>query len=652
MGPTARALYPRKRAVAACQLCRTRKTKCDNGRPSCGGCVNVGAECIYQSEKADLSSFDAATLAIIDRVNHVGSLVEAQAEELRNMTAQLYSHGTPGGDYHLLPNGNETSFPSNEEPRHGSMTNAPDNFTRFADQEDDTAISFESLELATICHGTCEDILEWPIFEGKHDRAATESIIFEAESLGDHSLPLRSRRASQANADYVGVHEEDVPELISIFLAQVHTKNPILDPVQLRKLAKDMSEHGFRWDADSCLVLLTCALACLASPFISATLPIRESNDESTDNALANTPNYSTAEKYYVAARKRIALLDHSIITTQCHFLSGVYEMYSLRPIRAWTSFNRACMTLQLCLRSGPALAQDKASKGVQRRLFWSCLKSECELRLEIHVPSSGLAKINPSDVFPTPPSGIQSPRLGAEQLLESNYSSDHIDQEQSWYYYLADIAVRKIINRLLNVFYREDALAWLSMPVERMTRIASEIDSQLTQWHSHLPAPVASRNADSEHDCNFDELKYYLHARIFEVRERLYRPFLYITISSPRDTILPNEIVSFARNCVGTCVAYCAQERNLHRHHGTWYHTRQLFRMGLLILAAAKSQRVDLPEDWPRAVRNAIAQLTYWENEAADVRKSREILQAILQEIEEQQSHQYHEAGGSWHSG
>jgi hypothetical protein len=57
------------------------------------------------------------------------------------------------------------------------------------------------------------------------------------------------------------------------------------------------------------------------------------------------------------------------------------------------------------------------------------------------------------------------------------------------------------------------------------------------------------------------------------------------------------------------------------------------------------------MPEDWPKALRKAIAELKYWENEAADVKKSREILQDILQEIEEQQSHQSHEAGAIWHS-
>lgn len=40
--------YPRKRAVTACQLCRTRKTKCSNARPKCKFCADTGAECVYE----------------------------------------------------------------------------------------------------------------------------------------------------------------------------------------------------------------------------------------------------------------------------------------------------------------------------------------------------------------------------------------------------------------------------------------------------------------------------------------------------------------------------------------------------------------------------------------------------------------------------
>lgn len=93
-------------------------------------------------------------------------------------------------------------------------------------------------------------------------------------------------------------------------------------------------------------------------------------------SSLDDTPEYSTAESYYVAAQKRIALLDNSVTTTQCYFLTGVYEMYSLRPAKAWTSFNRACITLQIYFK-GHERQELLGPKGVVSRLYWSCLKSE-----------------------------------------------------------------------------------------------------------------------------------------------------------------------------------------------------------------------------------------------------------------------------------
>jgi Fungal Zn(2)-Cys(6) binuclear cluster domain len=53
--------YPRRRALQACQICRARKTKCDNERPSCGSCDALGVECSYNEAPASkYLSFDSA----------------------------------------------------------------------------------------------------------------------------------------------------------------------------------------------------------------------------------------------------------------------------------------------------------------------------------------------------------------------------------------------------------------------------------------------------------------------------------------------------------------------------------------------------------------------------------------------------------------
>lgn len=113
---------------------------------------------------------------------------------------------------------------------------------------------------------------------------------------------------------------------------------------------------------------------------------------------------------------------------------------------------------------------------------------------MEIDLPSSGLAKVNYPDVFPTPPAG--SPEPPDHSSIPTDRAPDRIsfsaqglepDQQQIWKYYLSEIAVRKIGNRLMNCFYKDDESVWLSMPLERMIRVADELDLQLTQWYIQL---------------------------------------------------------------------------------------------------------------------------------------------------------------------
>jgi hypothetical protein len=43
--------FARKRAIAACDVCRARKLKCDNARPDCTRCVESEAVCVYDNPR-------------------------------------------------------------------------------------------------------------------------------------------------------------------------------------------------------------------------------------------------------------------------------------------------------------------------------------------------------------------------------------------------------------------------------------------------------------------------------------------------------------------------------------------------------------------------------------------------------------------------
>ena len=85
--PRISGMYQRKRAVAACQPCRVRKTKCDNIRPSCGFCTRHEAQCTYADPANDHSSYvphdDHSTL--VSLTTHL--YIQIRSCELGNLGA-------------------------------------------------------------------------------------------------------------------------------------------------------------------------------------------------------------------------------------------------------------------------------------------------------------------------------------------------------------------------------------------------------------------------------------------------------------------------------------------------------------------------------------------------------------------------------------
>ena len=259
-------------------------------------------------------------------------------------------------------------------------------------------------------------------------------------------------------------------------------------------MAKGVVERGFDWEASSCLVLIICALGAISSPFIYSSLRNDHATEDSRDlnDSLSNTPGYCLAEEYYAASRKRIGLLKDSLLATECHFMSGIYEMYSLRPLQSAISFNRACVTFQTLtwMRTEYYIHESQLGKARASRLYWSCLKSEHEVSIEIRFPSSGLTKLNYTSAFPPPPKASDTEdwyRMHTATDVASPHSvrstQSQNDFEIGWYYYLADIAARRLLQRVIDVFYRANETTWLELPLAYLVHTVDELDRQLGEW-------------------------------------------------------------------------------------------------------------------------------------------------------------------------
>lgn len=213
----------------------------------------------------------------------------------------------------------------------------------------------------------------------------------------------------------------------------------------------------------------------------------------------ADAETLRRANAYYTLARRRFGLLETGILAPQCHFLAGVYTMYTMAPLKAWSQFHsasRACHVYLMCdarrhCESGIAASRRRS---LQQRIYWSCYKSECELRIELNLPNSCLSDLDYPDLHPEPPetfaqhirNDVPSPCHESTPPFGTRRTFDH--EEQSWYYYLTEITLRRLGNRICNIMYAGDHTSWNSEAMPFLLKTAEEFEAKFDEWYGRYP--------------------------------------------------------------------------------------------------------------------------------------------------------------------
>lgn len=203
----------------------------------------------------NLHRYDRASLEILDRINYVAGLIEAQGATHYN---------TAVGD---SPLAEITNSEATQSQGHGSSLFPLSTSESAKGQKDaETREFLDSLEINGRGPSLCEDILEWPVFGGTFNRTRIETLIFNpsqascenathtSNSQYRHGL-IHSRDPVHGTRSIRGINEEHAPSLVERFLINVHIKNPVLEPDDARRKARHIAESGFSWDADSCLLV-------------------------------------------------------------------------------------------------------------------------------------------------------------------------------------------------------------------------------------------------------------------------------------------------------------------------------------------------------------------------------------------------------------
>lgn len=551
--------YPRKRAVTACQICRLRKTKCDNNRPSCSFCLSSGRVCVYDDSQVDQSKFDPASLAILSQINVVLS-------ELNTVSSKLDGASVSNGGKRIIAN----PYSLNAAP---GVTNM-------------------------------EHVLAWPIYD---DVEGIRNLIYDYREHDDKLLETPMLMDV--------VDRTKVPELVQQFFHYVHTKNPICNVRVTEHYANEISRTGFGWNFESCIILLICALGAIAGPTKSE-----------QDRLIAIA--------YFVEARKRIAFVKHNTLqAAQCYFFCGMFRMYNIQPVIAWQEFHQACLIIRTFLLlkdddSGSNKANGTTEpKGerrssttkhgytmsVEQRLFWSSLKSETELSLELCFPTSGLANIKYPDLFPSPPTEEEG----------------EID-EKAWFFYLTELMLRRTTDNVINAFYCGEPSEWLTTPTRDLIDSVKVFEDRLDDCKKSIASSLQFHYGATPGD----ELTYVTKGRFVDAYEYLYRPLVYCAIHGSSDPALRPYVDKY----VYYVTTWSDTLADVHRHHGTWYYVRFICRVMVVLMGLVKAQVLDrLPVDLDTLMTRCNLLLSRWEGESPDLSAIKDILNTLWMTVSEQ---------------
>ncbi|ATY67448.1 Fungal transcriptional regulatory [Cordyceps militaris] len=643
-----------QRRQAACQPCRLRKIKCDKKRPACTICDAGGHNCKYLEEGAEKLTLETVTTTLLQKFEYLS----AELASLRDLV-ESRDHGPAPCD----------PPPQIIRPAAASGQTAP-----VLTPAVDASQSAEPLEpsrdfLQIPQHPASADtVLRWEIFEDKFPANALISSLFKPNSDATDDMIIAPSRLTPLD-------EEAIPSLIDRFLQNVHTKNPILDVEALVKHGRRCADQGIGWDDRSCLVLLACALGSIVKPFgmpLPKTTNVYWGTNHSVRTSIASSSKLyarelQLADSCFALACRRIGSLKYSLLGAQCHFFAGVYLMYTLRPLASWHYFLHASVFFQVHVRMTHGIAGDleealnghsnrsnpatRKSKRLEQSLYWSAFKSECEFRVELPLQQSEISLAEYPDLFPSPPSPIPDnlgddrstdghTSINAEELELRQHAVRLCNEEESWYYYLTEIALRRIGNRIVNTFFRQGRSAWI-MNLKPLLRMAKEFEAQVSSWSAHLPPAMqnyetasvirAPQEGTSNHVTR--ELSWAVDNRLLEMQTWLYQPFLFYFIHVARPNLLRRmeasrstepSITSLLNSPPATAVAKegfesindipklddvevemlnllvasgidcCLKTIDVrskgHRHHGLWYDLRSIMTASLILLAIIKS--------------------------------------------------------------
>jgi hypothetical protein len=357
------------------------------------------------------------------------------------------------------------------------------------------------------------NLLRWPKIRDLVSQRWDPQVLVQLEMQRD-PLPLGSPRPP--------VDLSNPAPYVQAFFDRVNVWYACVSPYNWHSVYRKALAQGFRDGPESCIVLLVIALGCAAM-------------NGSMSNYPPNTeqPGYA----YFASAWALLPTImsRNDIYSAQCQILASAYLFYIVRPLEAWNLLASTSMKLQLLFSGAP---MPPNIKQLAERVYWNTLLFESDLLAELDLPNSNIEQLE--DL------------VGLPGAFEDEAGEEPVGRDDLWYF-LAEIALRKLLNRVSNLIYAK------SQPITStaaLDPVVTELDLQLTEWYNRLPEPV---KFDHGRIRPANAVQTVLRLRYFACRTIIFRPYVLAVLIKESAFMDPN-VQENCRKCLEACIRQLEQ--------------------------------------------------------------------------------------------
>ncbi|RDA96210.1 hypothetical protein CP533_1701 [Ophiocordyceps camponoti-saundersi (nom. inval.)] len=520
--------YPRRRATIACEVCRSRKSRCDGTKPKCKLCAELGADCVYREPGVKL---DAGDKLILEQLARIESLITI------NMPLPA-PNGNNNSQHHLL---HHHHLPTTTAASAAAAAAAPVSVSATASWSGSTNISVmpKSHTNATM------HLLRWPRIRQLISRPYDPQMLLQLEMARE---PLHSLTKTPC------VDLSNTQAYIEAYFARVNVWYACVNPYTWRSQYRTALSNGFREGPESCIVLLVLALG--------------EASLRGSISRIVPHHDDAPGLQYFTAAWSLLPAMmtTNNVLAAQCHLLAAAYLFYLVRPLEAWNLLCTTSTKLQLLLMA-PSRIPPQLRELVER-IYWNALLFESDLLAELDLPHSGVVQL---EEHVSLPGGFE----GDDQ--------DQVARDELWYF-LAEIALRRLLNRVSQLIYAKDSVLNMSS----LEPVVAELDYQLAQWYESLPMPLQfpfTRTALR------DPVQAVLRLRFYACRTIIYRPYI-LAVLENEQAVLDPSVREACQKCLEACVRqmeHVAEHQAGHMPY-MWQGVLSMLSQSLLVMGASMS--------------------------------------------------------------